>query len=58
MVVILVLITIKPFKLGALASAVALLFFNNIMGWTAITGSLMLIFVFIAVAAWWLEGKQ
>jgi hypothetical protein len=58
MVVILVLITIKPFKLGALSSAVALLFFNNIMGWTTITGSLMVIFVFIAVAAWWLEGKQ
>lgn len=58
MIIILVLISIKPFKLGALASAFALLFFNNIMGWTAITTSLMLIFVFIAVATWWMEGKQ
>jgi hypothetical protein len=57
MIIILVLISIKPFKLGATASAFALLFFNNIMGWTAITSSLMLIFVFIALAAWWLEGK-
>lgn len=57
MIIILVLISIKPFKLGALSSAFALLFFNNIMGWTAITGSLMVIFIFIALATWWLEDK-
>jgi hypothetical protein len=58
MIIIIVLISIKPFKSGATASAVALLFFNNILGWTTITTSLMLIFVFIALATWWLEGKQ
>lgn len=57
MIIILVLISIKPLKLGATASAIALLFFNNIMGWTAITGSLMVIFVFIALATWYMEGK-
>jgi hypothetical protein len=43
--------------LGATASAISLLFFNNIMGWTVITGSLMVIFVFVALATWYMEGK-
>lgn len=57
MITILVLIAIKPLKLGATASAISLLFFNNIMGWTVITGSLMVIFVFVALATWYMEGK-
>jgi hypothetical protein len=58
MIIIIALISIKPFKLGATASAVALLFFNNILGWTTITASLMIIFVFIALATWFMEGKK
>jgi hypothetical protein len=58
MVVVLLLLSIKPFKLGAVASAIALAFFNDILGWTAFTASLCLIFIVIAVSAWFMEGKQ
>jgi hypothetical protein len=58
MVIALILLAIKPFKLGATASAIALAFFNYILGWTAFTASLMLLFIAIAVSAWFTEGKQ
>jgi hypothetical protein len=57
MITILVMLSIKPFKLGASASAVSLLFFTNIMGWTTITTSVMLIFVFIALGSWIWEAR-
>lgn len=52
MVIIVVLVSVKPFKLGATASAIALLFFNSIVGWSIITSTLQLIFIFLALIAW------
>lgn len=52
MITILVLIGIKPVKLGATASAIALAFFNSILGWNVTTASLQLIFIFLAIVAW------
>jgi hypothetical protein len=58
MITILVMLAIKPFKLGASASAISLLFFTNIMGWTIITTSATLIFLFIALGAWIWEARE
>jgi hypothetical protein len=58
MITILCLVSIKPYKLGATASAISLAFFNDIAGFTTFTASLMLIFCFIAVMAWFTEAKK
>jgi hypothetical protein len=57
MITTLVMLSIKPFKLGASASAISLLFFTNIMGWTTITTSATLIFLLIALGSWIWEAR-
>jgi hypothetical protein len=57
LIVVLVLVSIKPFKLGASASAIALAFFNFILGWTVFTASFCLIFIVIAVLSWFMEAR-
>ncbi|MBE3087133.1 MAG: hypothetical protein IMZ64_13050 [Bacteroidetes bacterium] len=58
MISLLVLFAVKPFKLGATASFVAVAFFNNIVGWTVVTTSVMLIYAIVAFGAWFVEGKE
>lgn len=58
MISLLVLFAVKPFKLGATASFVAVAFFNNILGWTVVTTSVMLIYAIVAFGAWFTEGKE
>jgi len=55
---IVLLLSCKPFKLGAAISAAALDFFALVLVWDIMTGSVILIYNFIAASAWFTEGKQ
>ena len=62
-IVLLVLTTVKPFKVGISLSAIATDFFALVMigtsgAWLPLTASVLLVINFLAAATWFVEGQK
>jgi hypothetical protein len=58
LIVIVLLTRIKPFKLGATISAIALDFLALVLLWDPVTGSVLLIYNFVALGSWFSDGEK